>query len=262
VRFAVPSSRRSNGLELLPALEVIQLRSAGVDWLAGRVPDGVVLCDAAGARDVAMAEWVVAAVLADAKRAREVGEGQGAREWREIGMRDVAGSRVLVLGYGGIGREAGRMLRALGCAVTGVARTPRDGVHGTAELPRLLRDADVLVNLLPLTTATCGMVDAGVLAALPDGALVVNAGRGATVDTDALVAELRAERLRAVLDVVDPEPLPPDHPLWTAPGAIVSPHVAGDTPSSERAAWALAGDQLRRFAAGEPLINVVGPEGY
>ncbi|HSD75799.1 MAG TPA: NAD(P)-dependent oxidoreductase [Solirubrobacteraceae bacterium] len=262
VRFVVPSSRRSRGLDILPALEVVQVRSAGVDWVLPLVPPGVTLCDAGGARDVPMAEWVVAAILADAKRARAVGEGQGAREWRPMRMGDVAGLRVLVLGHGGIGRAAARMLTALGCEVTGVARRARDGVHGIDELPRLLGRADVLVDLLPLTEATRGLVDAAVLAALPGGALVVNAGRGATLDTGALLAELRARRLRAVLDVVEPEPLPAGHPLWTAPGAIVSPHVAGDTPAAERAAWALAGEQLRRFAAGEPLRNVVGEAGY
>lgn len=262
VRFAVPSWQRARGLDLLPALEVVQVRSAGVDWLLGHVPRGVTVCDAAGARDTPMAEWVVAAILADAKRAREIAEGQGAHEWRRVRMGDVAGLRVLVLGYGSIGRETGRMLEALGCEVTGVARTARDRVHGLDELPELLPQAEVLVDLLPLTDATYQLVDAEVLGALPDGALVVNAGRGQTVDTAALVAELEVRRLRAVLDVVDPEPLPRAHPLWRVPGVIISPHTAGDTPRAELAAWALVGDQLRRFAAGEPLRNVVGPEGY
>jgi phosphoglycerate dehydrogenase-like enzyme len=262
VRFVVSSSQRSDGLELLPALEVIQLRSAGVDWIVDRVPQGVTLCDAAGARDRAMAEWVVAAVLADAKRVQELGAAQGARRWQPVRVGDVDGLRVLILGYGAIGRETGRLLEALGCSITGVARHARDGVHGLDDLARLAGDSDVLVDLLPLTAQTRGLVDATLLSLLPDGALLVNAGRGATVDTGALVAELQAGRLRAVLDVVDPEPLPGDHPLWRAPGVAISPHVAGDTPAAERAAWALCGDQLRRFGAGEPLRNVVGPEGY
>jgi phosphoglycerate dehydrogenase-like enzyme len=262
VRFVVPSWQRAQGLHLLPALEVVQVRSAGVDWLLPLVPPGVTVCDAAGARDTAMAEWVVAAILADAKRAREIAEGQAAHEWREVHMGDVAGLRVLVLGHGSIGREAGRMLEALGCDVTGVARRERDGVYGLDALPELLPRADVLVDLLPLTDVTYELVNAEVLAGLPDGALVVNAGRGQTVDTAALVAELEVGRLRAVLDVVAPEPLPRAHPLWRAPGVVISPHAAGDTPRAERAAWALVGDQLRRFADGEPLRNVVGPEGY
>jgi phosphoglycerate dehydrogenase-like enzyme len=262
VRFAVPTWQRAHGLHLLPALEVVQVRSAGVDWLLPLVPPGVTVCDAAGARDAPMAEWVVAAILADAKRARDIAEGQAAHEWRPVRTRDVAGLRVLVLGYGSIGREAGRVLQALGCEVTGVARRKRDGVHGLEALPELLPQTDVLVNLLPLTDATYELVNAEVLAGLPDGALLVNAGRGQTVDTAALVAELEVGRLRAVLDVVAPEPLPRAHPLWRVPGVVISPHVAGDTDRAELAAWALVGDQLRRFAAGEPLRNVVGPEGY
>jgi phosphoglycerate dehydrogenase-like enzyme len=129
------------------------------------------------------------------------------------------------------------------------------------ELSSLLPWATALVNLLPLTPATEGVVDAAMLSSLPDGALYVNAGRGATTDTAAVLDELRAGRLRAVLDVVDPEPLPPEHPLWEAPGVLISPHVAGDTAQSDRAAWLLVGEQLRRFAAGEPLLNVVS-EGY
>jgi phosphoglycerate dehydrogenase-like enzyme len=262
VRFVVPAGREAAALELLPALEVVQVRSAGVDWILDRMPAGVVLCDAAGARDVPVAEWVVAAIVADAKHARELAEGQAAHEWRRVRFGDVAGRRVVILGFGAIGRAAGRMLEALGCVVDGVSRHGRDGTHPLGDLARLAGDADVLVDLLPLTPETRGLVDAQLLSLLPDGALFVNAGRGATVDTGALLAELRRGRLRTVLDVVDPEPLPPDHPLWSAPGAIISPHVAGDTPRAEEAAWALCGEQLRRFAAGRPLQNVVGDRGY
>jgi phosphoglycerate dehydrogenase-like enzyme len=262
VRFVVASGEWSDGLAHLPALEVVQLRSAGVDWILGRLPDGVTLANARGARDEAMAEWVVAAIMADAKRGRHVAEAQAAHEWRPTRVDDVAGKRVVIVGFGAIGRATRRMLEALGCTVDGVARRPRDGVHGIGDVARLAGDADVLVDLLPLTPETGGFVDATLLSCLPDGALLVNAGRGATVDTDALLVELGSGRLRAVLDVVDPEPLPPEHPLWTAPGVVISPHVAGNTPRAELAAWALAGEQLRRFAAGRPLENVVGDGGY
>jgi phosphoglycerate dehydrogenase-like enzyme len=129
------------------------------------------------------------------------------------------------------------------------------------ELGGLLPWADAVVNLLPLTATTRGMVDAPLLGSMRDGALYVSAGRGPTTDTEALLAELQSERLRAVLDVFDPEPLPPGHPLWVAPGVLISPHVAGDTPGGDRAAWALVGEQLGRFARGEPLLNVVA-DGY
>jgi phosphoglycerate dehydrogenase-like enzyme len=119
----------------------------------------------------------------------------------------------------------------------------------------------VVVNLLPLTEQTQALFGARELGLLRDDALYVNAGRGATTDTDALVAELESQRIRAVLDVVDPEPLPAEHPLWTAPNVMISPHSAGDTPAADRAAWALAAEQLRRYVAGEPLENVVR-DGY
>ena len=261
VEFVVPRWENVPTLDELPALKVVQVLSAGVDWIAERVPAGVTLCSARGARDRAMAEWVMAAILADAKRARECAEQQGRRDWEPVTVGDASNLRVLVLGFGSIGRALARMLGPFDCEVVGVARRDRDGVHGIEALPSLLPGADVVVNLLPLTEATRGAFGARELDAMRDGALYVNAGRGATTDTEALVAALHAGRIRAVLDVVDPEPLPAEHPLWTAPGVMISPHSAGDTPGADRAAWALAAAQLRRYAAGEQLENVVS-DGY
>jgi phosphoglycerate dehydrogenase-like enzyme len=260
VIFAVPE-RPLPEPGRLRALEVVQVLSAGVDWIVDALPPGVTLCDARGARDAAMAEWVLAAILADAKGLARCVRRQTERRFERFDPRDVAGLRVLVLGHGAIGRACARALEELGAAVTGVARRARPDAHGLDELAALLPQADVLVNLLPLTPDTRGLVDAGVLAALPDGALYVSAGRGATTDTAALTAELGRGRLRAVLDVVEPEPLPPAHPLWGVPGLLLSPHVAGDTAQGDRAALALAREQMRRHAAGEPLENVVS-DGY
>jgi phosphoglycerate dehydrogenase-like enzyme len=261
VEFAAPTWGTLPDYAALPALRVVQLRSAGVDWAVRDVPAGVTLCGARGTRDAAMAEWVVAALLADVKDGRRLAEAQAARRWESVKMRDLDALRVLILGHGSIGRATERLLAPFGCTVTGVARRARDGAHGLDELPALLARTDALVNLLPLTTHTRGLVDAALLGRLPDGALYVNAGRGATTDTGALLAELQDGRLRAVLDVVEPEPLPADHPLWRAPGVVITPHVAGDTPAGDRAAWRLVGEQLARYAAGEPLHNVV-VDGY
>jgi len=168
-----------------------------------------------------------------------------------------AGKRVVIVGFGSIGAAVADRLRPFGVDITGVARSPRDGVLGMDDLDAVLPAASIIVNLLPLTPRTTGCFDARRLALLPDGALLVNAGRGRTVDTAALVAELASGRLSAALDVTDPEPLPDGHPLWSLPNALVSPHIAGDSPRSTRAVFELAGAQVRRFAAGEPLENVV-----
>jgi len=261
VEFLVPRWSELHALDELTGLKVIQLLSAGVDGIVDRVPDGVTLCDARGARDRAMAEWIAAAILAEVKHARPFAAAQGRREWRPMTLHDAEGLRVLVVGFGSIGRATREVLAVFECEVVGVARTARDGVHGVDELPGLLGEFDVVVNLLPATEQTHRLFDARMLGLLRDDALYVNAGRGVTTDTDALVAELQSERIRAVLDVVDPEPLPADHPLWTAPNVMISPHSAGDTPAADRAAWALAAEQLRRYVAGEPLENVVR-DGY
>ena len=163
---------------------------------------------------------------------------------------------VLILGHGSIGRAVEARLAAFGARAIGVASRARDGVHGVDEKPRLLAGADAVVVLLPLTDATRGMVAAAFLARLRDGALLVSAGRGAVVDTDALVAELATGRISAVLDVTDTEPLPPGHPLWEL-ALAVTPHNAGDSEAADARAAVLAAEQLGRFARGEPLANVV-----
>jgi phosphoglycerate dehydrogenase-like enzyme len=263
VRFAVPAYGVEIDMKALPALEVVQLLSAGVEWFLDRVPPGVTLCNARGARDRAMAEWVLAALLADLKQVRPLAEAQAARRWKRLDIFDLSDVRVAVLGHGASGQELEVLLAPFGTEVRGIARRarPDEGVVAMADAPEVLRWATAVVNLLPLTPETRRVVDATMLSHMADGALYVNLGRGQTTDTYALIEELRRGRLRAVLDVVDPEPLPPEHPLWEAPGLMLSPHVAGDTPGSDRAAWRLVADQLHRFARGEPLINVI-TDGY
>ncbi|WP_051221342.1 NAD(P)-dependent oxidoreductase [Conexibacter woesei] len=264
VTFAVPQWGTPFVPAEMPRLEVVQVRSAGVDWIVDRIPEGVTLCGARGTRDRAMAEWVVAALLADLKGVRPFAEAQAAHRWKRLDIGDLSTMKVLILGHGASGEETARLLAPFGTEVRGVARRAREDdpdSYTLGQLPDLLPWADALVNLLPHTDATHGLVDAQVLQQLRDGALYINVGRGPTTDTGALLAELQSGRLRAVLDVVDPEPLPEDHPLWDAPGVLISPHVAGDTASSDHAAWDLVAAQLLRFADGEPLHNVVS-EGY
>jgi phosphoglycerate dehydrogenase-like enzyme len=262
VDLIVPFARTRTPLfELLARgggrLRVIQTLSAGVDWLVGRVPEHVMVCNARGVYDAPLAEWVVGAVLAMQRGLVQSRDAQARREWDAIEPPELSGRRVVIHGLGSIGSANSDRLRPFGVEVVGVGRTARDGVRGRAELDEVLRDAEILVNILPLTSETRGLLDARRLSLLPDGALLVNAGRGRTIETAALVEELQAGRIRAALDVTDPEPLPPDHPLWGLPNVLITPHIAGDSPASTTRAFELAGDQIRRFAAGEPLINEV-----
>jgi phosphoglycerate dehydrogenase-like enzyme len=243
-------------LTALPGLErvrVVQTLSAGTDWIEASVPAWATLCNARGARDTAVAEWVIGALLGDA-----YGQFASARtrRWSDARPRELHGATVLIVGLGSIGGALRQRLEAFGVRVLGVARHAREGVHAVAELPALVGQADAVVVLAPLTPETTGLFDSALLARMRDGALLVNAGRGAVVDTAALLAELRSGRLRAVLDVVDPEPLPDDHPLWEHALAI-TPHNAGDTAAADERAVRFAAEQLARFARDEPLLNVV-----
>ena len=257
VEFLVVAMENSEVLERLDEasdLRVIQTVSAGTDYLEPLVPPGVTLCNARGARDVPVAEWVVGALLGDTTGLLRSAAQPG---WQRYQPRELAGSTVLIVGHGSIGEAVRRRLLSLRAEVVAVAAHARPRVHGAEDLPDLVGRADAVVVLAPLTDQTRGMVDADFLARMQDGALLVNAGRGAVVDTDALVREAASGRLRAVLDVVEPEPLPADHPLWSIPGVTITPHVAGDSVPAERRAARLAGEQLARYARGEPLINVV-----
>ncbi|MEV1287228.1 2-hydroxyacid dehydrogenase [Micromonospora sp. NPDC049679] len=246
----------------LPDLAVVQLLSAGADVWTGRLPEGVLLCDARGVHDSPTAEWVVAAVLSHLRAFPGFIRAQARREWSygDFAPTDeLAGKRVLIVGAGSIGAALRARLTPFEVELTLVARTarPAEGVHGVDDLPALLPSADIVVLIVPLTGETRGMVDRGFLAAMPDGALLVNAARGPVVDTAALVAEVSTGRLGAALDVTDPEPLPGDHPLWTLPNVLITPHVGGSVRGLLPRAYRLAGEQLRRFAAGRPLINQV-----
>jgi phosphoglycerate dehydrogenase-like enzyme len=245
-----------DALASLASLRVVQVLLAGSDWIAPAVPPGVMLCTARGVRDEAVSEWVVAALTGVHSGLLSAVRNQSERSWTRVTGGELAGQRVLILGMGSIGRVLGRKLEALGTEVVGVAREAREGIRGVGELSDLLPTVDAAVVLLPLTASTAGMVDARLLARLRNGAVLVNAGRGAVIDTDALTREVASGRLMAVLDVVDPEPLPAQHPLWVLPGSYLSPHIAGATRQARERAGVFAAEQLRRFLQGDPLLNV------
>jgi phosphoglycerate dehydrogenase-like enzyme len=263
VFFTVPYDQpfATEPLARMPNVAVVQALTAGYDNLLGLVPSGAALCNARGLHDASTAEHALALILAAQRELPRWARAQDERRWDHDHTRSLAGSRVLIVGYGSIGAALGARLRACEAEVTGVARHPRpgEGVHGAADLDRLLASADVVVLVTPLTPDTAGLLDARRLALLPDGALVVNVGRGPVLDTAAMVAEAAAGRLRAALDVTDPEPLPAGHPLWACPGVIITPHVAGGAAAFYPQAARFVAGQIRRFAAGEPLANVVVP---
>jgi phosphoglycerate dehydrogenase-like enzyme len=270
VEFWVPpflsTAAQAGIVAKLADLRVVQLLSAGADVWVDRVPDGVVLCDGRGVHDSSTAEWVVTAILSYLRRFPAFALAQARAEWSyadHTPTDELAGKRVLVVGAGSIGAAIGARLAPFDVSLTWVARTarPAEGVHGVAELPRLLPDADVVVLIVPLTAHTRGLVDARFLAAMRDGALLVNAARGPVADTAALTEALATGRLNAALDVTDPEPLPADHPLWRLPNVLITPHVGGSVRGLLPRAYRLVGEQLRRYAAGQPLANVV-TDGY
>jgi phosphoglycerate dehydrogenase-like enzyme len=245
-------------------VQVVQTLSAGVDSILphlGQLPPGVRLCNARGVHEASTAELALTLILASLRGIPRFVRGQDNEKWYGGFYPALADRTVLIIGYGAIGAAVEDRLAPFECEVLRVARTarsaPRGPIHAMDELPALLPAADVVVLTTPLTDQTRGLVNAPFLAAMKDGALLVNMARGPVVDTKALLAEAESGRLTAALDVTDPEPLPPGHPLWHAPGVLVTPHVGGSSSAFRPRAERLIRDQLTRFAAGEPLDNVV-----
>jgi phosphoglycerate dehydrogenase-like enzyme len=268
----------------LRGVKVVQSMMAGVDWILPWLPAEVTLCDGRGIHDISASEWVLAAVLASMKRfpvyrdlqAKQqwkgfatvtdgfLGESGAARGQYTVLAEDLAGKTVLIVGYGSIGAAIEARLAPFGVTVVRVARSARDApkVSAVSELRGLLPGVDIVVLIVPLTDATRGLMGAAEIALMKRGALLVNAARGPVVETDALVRALQEGRIRAALDVTDPEPLPAGHPLWSAPNCLITPHIGGSTPEFIYRAFRFGAQQVRRFIAGESLENVVEDAGY
>ncbi|TDW83525.1 2-hydroxyacid dehydrogenase [Kribbella sp. VKM Ac-2566] len=267
VEFYVPSYMGGGDvfdvIREMPALKVVQLQTAGFEHAQSRIADGVTLCNARGVHDASTAELAVGLILASYRNLPRAVRDQEQQIWPDSYDEvddSLADRTVLILGYGAIGEALERRLTGFECDVIRVARRARDGVHPTSDLPELLPRADVVVLLTPATPETERMVDAKFLASMKDGALLVNVARGVVVDTDALLTELGTRRIRAALDVTDPEPLPAGHPLWSAPNVLINPHRGGASTAFAPRVARLVRAQLERYASGEPLINVVaGP---
>jgi phosphoglycerate dehydrogenase-like enzyme len=251
----------------LRRLQVVQSLMAGVDRLQQLLPPVLTLCDAQGVHDAPTAEWAVAVILAMQKHLPFYFWLQQHEDW--AGRRQAAGLHspeltdelevmtVLIVGYGSIGRAIELRLAPFGPRILRVARRAREGVEPVSKLDNLLPQADIVVLITPLTAETVRLMDAGRIARMKSGALLVNAARGELVDTDALLQALKQGKIRAAIDVADPEPLPAGHPLWKAPNLLITPHIAGASAQFLKRGLKLASEQAQRLARGEPLINVV-----
>ncbi|REJ05701.1 hydroxyacid dehydrogenase [Microbacterium bovistercoris] len=269
--IVVPPYMGSAGaLSALQGLDVglVQSQSIGYDGVAERLPTGMTFANAASVHEASTAELAVALMLVAQRQFPRFVRAQDRGEWSPVFAESLADRRVLLVGFGGVGTGIARRLAPFEVEMTAVARSPRveqvDGVgevavHGIDELPALLPDAEIVVLSLPGGDATHHLFDAGMLAHMADGALLVNVGRGPLIDPSALLAELQSGRLRAALDVFDPEPLPAGHPLWSAPGLVVSPHVGGASTAMNPRIARLVRAQIERMLAGEPPLNVVIP---
>jgi phosphoglycerate dehydrogenase-like enzyme len=258
VPYGIIDPRLCEPIARMPRLAVVQTVTAGYDHVLPYLRPGLTLANGRGVHDAATAELAVTLTLAARRRLPDfvrAGErGHWAAGCWSAGLAD---ARVLIVGYGSIGAAVERRLAGFEVDVSRVARSARPGVRPIAEISRILPHADVVILTTALTPQTEGLVDRAFLAAMADGALLVNVSRGRVVDTGALLAELTAGRLHAALDVTEPEPLPAGHPLWSAPNVLITPHAAGLTAALSPRARRLLVDQVRRHAAGEPLANVV-----
>lgn len=259
-----PSAQTWEHLRQLPALRHVQLISAGYDGAAEELPPQADLMNGRGIHTTATAEQALTLTLAAQRLVPQVVDAQRRQTWEKPGTAPgLADRRVLVVGYGDIGQAVARRMVACEATVVGARRAAHesDGVASEiiamADVVARLGEFDVVVLLTPLTEATHHLVDAEFLAAMREGALLVNVARGPVVDTDALLSALESGHVRAALDVTDPEPLPDGHPLWSAPGCLVAPHLGGVSQAMTPRLMAFLDDQLHRFAAGGELRNVV-----
>jgi phosphoglycerate dehydrogenase-like enzyme len=270
-------------IRLWPRLHGVRLvlaMLAGTEWIPPLVGPHVTICNAHGAHNISTAEWTVASILAMLKYFPFYLEVQRSGRWKRrfeasaryasitgdthplyppVLLEELTGKTVLLVGHGAIGQEIERMLAPFDVEMLRVARSARTEplVHAVGDLDSLLPRAEVVVLILPSTAETHKLIGARQFALMRQGALLVNAARGPIVDTDALVDALNAGRIRAALDVTDPEPLPEGHPLWSCPNLLLTPHVAGSSPQFSPRSVQIAAGELRRYIAGEPLHNVV-----
>lgn len=245
-------------------LDVLQVLSSGYDYLTPHLsllPPTARLCTGRGIHARPTAELAVTLLAALARGLPDFQHQQSFGRWTPRSTVTLAGKRVLVVGQGPVGTAVAKLLEAFACHVVRLARTPRTvgatAIHGFRDLPGLLPTVDGVMVCAPLTAETTGLFNDATLSLLPDGALVVNVGRGELIDTDALTRHVADGRLQVALDVVAPEPLPAGHPLWQLRGALITPHVGAFTDAFDETSRRFLASQLHRYARGEPLDNDV-----
>lgn len=279
----IPDPYSTRALRVWPHLRGVRLvlaLMAGTEWIPGAVGPHVTICNARGAHNICTAEWTLSAILAMLKYLPLYLDIQRSGDWRRrseanrlyqqlthdertyhppVKLEELTGKTVMLVGHGSIGKDIERMLEPFHVQIIRVALSARaePRVHPVAELDNFLPLADVIVLILPLTDESQGLIGAKQFALMRQGALLVNAARGGIVQTDALVEALNAGKIRAALDVTDPEPLPVDHALWHCPNLLITPHIGGSSPEFDARSLRVAADELRRYIKGEPMKNVV-----
>ena len=241
----------------MKGLKIIQSPNAGVDDVLKIRPEGVTLCNAAGVHDASTAELAVALSIASRRGFADFAADQAAGRWVHVRKPSLADSNVAIVGYGNIGKMIGTMLENFEVSVTAFSRSGKDGALTFDHFDRMLPTFDVIILIVPLTDQTRHLMNAQRLAAMKNGAALINVARGAVVDTQALIAELNSGRITAGLDVTDPEPLPAGHPLWSTKNVIITPHVGGDSEAFTPRGRKLVEEQLARYASGQPLLHIV-----
>ncbi|MDZ8171409.1 2-hydroxyacid dehydrogenase [Microbacterium xanthum] len=250
-------------LDHLAGIEVglVQSQSIGYEGVADLLPAGMRFANASSVHETSTAELAVGLAIAAQRGIDRFARTQAHGRWEPFVAPSLADRRVMLLGYGGVGKAIAARLAGFEVEIVPVASRARneDGlrVHDVDDLPDLLPTTDIVITSLPGGASTHHIIDDAFLTALPDDALVVNVGRGPLIDTDALVDHITRGRIRAALDVTDPEPLPTGHPLWTLPGVLIVPHVGGASTAMTPRISRLVRTQIERLVAGEEPLNVV-----
>ena len=244
-------------MEHMTSLKAVQTLTAGVDNVWAHLPSGVTLCNAKGVHDASTAELAVGLTIASLRKFPEFVRAQETGDWLYGRYDALADKTVLIVGFGSVGEALEQRLIPFEVTIVKVARTARAGVSGFESLAQLLPHADVVILTAPLTEQTRGLVNGDFIESMKPGALLVNVARGPVVNTEDLLAAVKTGRIKAALDVTDPEPLPADHELWRTPGVLISPHVGGNTTAFLPRAYRLVHAQLLRYVADEPLHNIM-----